>query len=192
MEWQSELFGNSHEGRAAAVLADGTEPKPMYFDVGSGSSGYRTSDWWVYDGTLGAPPATDLRGACSCGWRGTACYPVSWGDVDPHRPHLFDTAGPRGDWARHIADVEARSVPLPDVLTCLLDEVSAELERLATDAPLAALKAVAVLERTIGEVAHRAALGAETDTASWETIATALGLTEKEARSRLARYAFRH
>lgn len=191
MEWQSEQFGTSHEGRAAAVLADGSEPKPMYFDVGSGGNGYRTSDWWVYDGTLRAPLATDLRGACSCGWRGAARYPVVWEDVVPHRPYLYDTSGPEGDWVRHIDDVEARSVPLPDALTVLLEQVEVALERLADDAPLAALRAVAALERTASEVGHRAALTAEADTDSWETIATALGLTEQDAHSRLTRYTLR-
>jgi hypothetical protein len=101
MEWQSEQFGAAHEGRAAAVLADGSEPEPVYFDIGSGGSMHRTSDWWVYDGTLRAPLATGLRAACSCSWRGTTRYPVDWDDVDPHGPHLYDTSGPKSDWAQH-------------------------------------------------------------------------------------------
>lgn len=192
MEWQSEQFGASHQGRAAAVLADGSEPGPMYFDTGSGSSTHRTSDWWVYDGTLRAPLATGLRAACSCGWRGTACYPVDWNDVDPHRPHLHDTTGPEDDWAQHITDTEARSVPLPDTLTALLRQLEEQLEDLADNAPLAAVRAVAALERTTHDIAQHAARAIEADSTSWPTIATALGLTEQEARSRLTRYALRH
>jgi hypothetical protein len=191
MEWQSEEFGPSHEGRPAAVLADGSEPKPVYFDIGSGANGYRTSDWWVYDGTLHAPLATALRAACSCGWRGTTHYPITWDDAIRRHPHLFDTSGPEHDWDRHIADVEARSIPLPENLTSLLDRLEEELDRLASDAPLAALKAVAILERATDSIAHRAALTAEADVLSWEAIATALGLTPQDARARLTHYALR-
>lgn len=80
--WENEGFGASHRGRPGAVLADGTEPKPAIFDLGSGTHFHETSDWWVYDGdTPRAPHATALRAACSCGWRGTALHPVDWQQV---------------------------------------------------------------------------------------------------------------
>lgn len=192
MGWQSEQFGAAHEGRAAAVLADGSEPEPVYFDVGSGGSMHRSSDWWVYDGTLRAPRATGLRAACSCSWRGATCYPVDWDDVDPHGPHLYDLSGPRSEWAQHIAQTEARSVPLPEALAALLQRLDEQLADLAEEAPLAALKAVAALERTVHEAARRAALNVEADTTPWTAVATALGLCERDARSRLGRYALRH
>ena len=74
--WKSEEFGPAHEGRARALLADGSEPKPVYFDAGSGCNGYRVSEWWVYNGTLSRPQATHLRGSCSCGWHGARLYQV--------------------------------------------------------------------------------------------------------------------
>jgi hypothetical protein len=192
MQWQSEQFGAAHEGRAVAVLADGSEPEPVYFDAGSGSTLCRTDDWWVYDGTLGAPLAGALRAACSCGWRGADSHALDWDDVDPDAPHLYDTGGPRGDWARHIADTDARSVPLPAGVTALLERVREELGDLAADDPLAALKAVAVLERTTGEAAWQAARtveeDAEVEALSWPAVATALGLTEQDARARVDRY----
>jgi hypothetical protein len=191
MEWQSEQFGPSHGGRPAAVLADGSEPQPVYFDIGSGSHGHRTSEWWVYDGTLNAPQATGLRAACSCGWRGATRYPLVWDDAVRRHPHLLDTSGPESDWDEHIADVEARSVPLPENLVGLLDRLAEELDRLAADAPLAALKAVAILERVTDSVAHRAALTAGAEVLSWDAVATALGLTPQDARARLAHYALR-
>lgn len=192
MEWQSEQFGASHQGRAAAVLADGSEPGPVYFDTGSGSTTHRTSDWWVYDGTLRAPLATGLRAACSCGWRGSTHYELDWNDVDPQRPDLYDASGPERDWAEHITDTEARSVPLPETLTDLLRRLEEQLEDLADNAPLAAVKAIAALERTTRDIAQHAALSIEADATSWAAVATALGLTEQEARSRLTRYALRH
>lgn len=189
--WQSEEFGAAHEGRAAAVLADGSEPAPVYFDVGSGSTVHRTGDWWVYDGTLRAPLATALRAACSCAWRGATRYPLDWDDVDPDGPHLYDTSGPRSDWAQHVADTEARSVPLPEALVALLRQLGEQLDVLAAEDPLAALRAVAALERTTGEVAQQAAFTVEADATSWAVVATALGLTEQDARSRIDRYSLR-
>ncbi|MGW1843005.1 hypothetical protein [Streptomyces sp. NPDC001966] len=48
--WETEGFGGEHEGRPGALLADGTEPGPAYFDSGSGSTVHRSTDWYVYDG----------------------------------------------------------------------------------------------------------------------------------------------
>ncbi|CAG7645293.1 hypothetical protein SBRY_40121 [Actinacidiphila bryophytorum] len=95
-------------------------PEPVYRDAGSGSTLCRTGDRWVCDGTLRASLAGALRGACSCGRRGTACHPLDRDDADPDAPHLHDTGGPRGDWARHIAETDARSV-LTAAVTALLE-----------------------------------------------------------------------
>ncbi|MER5545924.1 hypothetical protein ACWD4N_19860 [Streptomyces sp. NPDC002586] len=190
MEWKTEQFGSSHEGRAGSVLADGSEPEPVYFDVGSGSYVPKSSDWWVYDGTLGAPEASDLRGSCSCGWRGASRYPIDWSQVDRFHPYEYDTSGPYEDWAQHIAEVEARSVPLPEDITDLVDRLDERLSSLADQAPLAALKAVAALERIAENVGRQAAYDVQADELSWETVAKALGLTEEDARSRLFHYSF--
>ncbi|MFE4799312.1 hypothetical protein ACFRFL_30685 [Streptomyces sp. NPDC056708] len=148
--------------------------------------------WWVYDGTLGAPLATELRGACSCGWRGSARYPLDWETVDRRRPYLADTSGPEGDWDTHITEVRARTVPVPADLTALLDQVETRLTALVADEPLAALRAVAALERLTEWVATDAAFSVDTvDGPRWDTVAQALGISEQAARSRLTRYALR-
>ncbi|MGW0858718.1 hypothetical protein [Streptomyces sp. NPDC002690] len=101
--WKCEEFGQEHEGRPGVLLADGTEPGPVYFDACSGSTVHRSTDWWVYDGTLGAPVAAELRAVCSCGWRGTARYPLDWAVADGRHPWAYDTTGPESDWDTHPA-----------------------------------------------------------------------------------------
>ncbi|WP_329139293.1 hypothetical protein OG552_33020 [Streptomyces sp. NBC_01476] len=184
MGWQTGEFGMSHEGRAAALLADGSEPEPAYFDIGSGGHVPSTTDWWVYDGTLGTRRATRLRGACSCGWRGTRTYLIDW-ELVADGPGDADTSGPRADWKDHLGDVEARSVPLPGGLEGLLAQVDEQLTALADDAPLAALKAVAVLERATRRAGRAAARNAEADEVSWEAAGKALGMSPAEAGSLL-------
>ncbi|MFG2895229.1 hypothetical protein [Streptomyces sp. NPDC048248] len=191
MGWRTEEFGSSHEGLAGAVLADGSEPKPVFLDTGSGSHMHQTTEWWAYDGKLSRQRAQAVRGSCSCGWRGTTRYPIDWTQRDHEGLHDLDISGPRDDWAQHIADVEARSVPLPSEVDDLLEQLANQLDALTTDAPLAALKAVAALERLTGRVGRQAAFAAEAEELSWEVIGGALGLTEKDARSRLTHYSLR-
>ncbi|MFE2295055.1 hypothetical protein [Streptomyces sp. NPDC059452] len=186
--WSTEEFEASHEGRPGVMLADGTEPGPVYFDAGSGPNVHRSTDWWVYDGTLGAPLATRMRGACSCGWRGETLYPIDWDRVDRWQPYDFDTTGPEEEWDRHVAEVEAGAVPLPDDVVELLDRIETRLDRLAADAPLAAIRAIAALERTTCYIGRTAALHAEADDPLGERMGTALGLTPEKARSRLFHY----
>ncbi|MGW0940177.1 hypothetical protein [Streptomyces sp. NPDC002666] len=183
--WGTEEFGASHQGRPGPVLADGTEPKPLIFDTGSGSEVHQISDWWAYDGTLNAPVATALRGACSCGWRATTLHPLDWQEVAAEGPDWYDTSGPEADWDQHIPDIEHRTVPVPEDVTAFVAQLRTRLDTLATDAPLAALRAVAALEYPIAEAARNA----RTDDQPWDTIATALGLTEPDTRTRLHRYA---
>lgn len=193
MGWKTEEYGESHEGWAGALLEDGSEPGPAYLDPGSGTNFHETREWWAYSGRLGRPRATTARAACACGWRGGATYPIDWEEVDRagfrEEPYI---EGPQDDWERHIDEVEARTVPLPEEVAALLDRVREQLESLAVDAPIAALRAVAELERTTKIAARNAACMAEADELSWETIGTGLGLSEKEARSRLSHYTFRY
>ncbi|MFD7212545.1 hypothetical protein [Streptomyces cyaneofuscatus] len=56
--------------------------------------------------------------------------------MDRQAPHLYDTSGPEGDWARHITEVEARAIPAFKELAALLDQVERQLDKLASDAPL--------------------------------------------------------
>ncbi|MGW3009475.1 hypothetical protein ACWC9R_11645 [Streptomyces sp. NPDC001219] len=191
MEWQSEEFGSSHEGMAGAVLADGSEPRPVYLDAGSGSNVYQTSQWWAYDGRPGRQRADLMRGACSCGWRGARHYPIDWERMSDFRSYDVEPPGPYEDWMAHLDEVESRSVPLPLELADLLDKLEEQLSTLADQAPLAALKAVAALERTTGRAGREAACAAEADAESWDAIGTALGLTAKDARSRLTHYYLR-
>ncbi|WP_327713241.1 hypothetical protein OG912_38635 (plasmid) [Streptomyces sp. NBC_00464] len=186
--WQTEEFGAAHEGRPGVVLDDGSEPKPVYFDTGSGGHVHESSDWWIYDGTLRAPLATQLRASCACGWRGKPRYPLDWNLVDRRDPDLFDTSGPEGDWDRHVADVEARAIPIPEDLVALLDQVEQRLDSLVDDAPLAALRAISRLERVVADAARTAAFHAEADRQERSTIGPGLGLPEHEARQRLLRY----
>ncbi|MFI2263547.1 hypothetical protein OHU45_37115 [Streptomyces tubercidicus] len=191
MEWQSEEFGASHEGMAGAVLADGSEPRPVYLDAGSGSYMHETTQWWAYNGRLSRPRADYMRGACSCGWRGARHYPIDWDQLNVRRIYEVDTPGPYEDWQSHIDEVELRTVPLPVELADLLERLDDQLTVLADQGPLAALKAVAALERTTSRIGREAACAAEADDTSWEAIGQALGLTEKDARSRLTHYYLR-
>jgi len=194
MGWQSEEFRAFHEGTVGALTAGGREPKPVQFASMSGGGGREVSDWQVYSGKYGAPRADFLRGACSCSWRGASTYPVDW-TADTDWPDDIDISGPHDDWRRHVEEVESRSVPLPASLEDLLGRLEDQLSALAGDAPLAALKAVAALERTAARIGRQATYNALADDDSeqageppWEAIGTALGLTGKDARSRLYRY----
>ncbi|MFD7499567.1 hypothetical protein [Streptomyces sp. NPDC059850] len=189
--WETTEFGSSHEGKPAAVLADGSEPKPVYYDAGSAGTAHAMSDWWIYDGTRRAPQAAHLRGSCGCGWRGEGLYPIDWDQVVDARFDI-EISGPQNDWKQHIEEVRARSVPMPTELEALLTQVEEQLSDLAVEAPVAALKGVAILERVTQRIGREAAYGAEADKTSWEEIGQALGLDEKTARSRLLHYSLRN
>ncbi|MER6123019.1 hypothetical protein ABT173_10100 [Streptomyces sp. NPDC001795] len=190
MGWRTEEFGESHEGIAGAVLTDGSEPKPVYLDIGSGSAGHSTSEWWAYDGRLKRPKAAACRGVCACGWRGQS-YPIDWDQVNDDPLDELDVAGPYDDWLEHIRAVERRTVPLPADLTETMDLLEAQLTALAEQAPAAVLKAVARLERLAALAGREAAYAAEADELSPETIGKALGLSASKARTRLTHYLLR-
>lgn len=192
MGWESEEFGSSHEGWAGAVLADGSEPGPVYLDPGSGADFRATREWWAYSGILNRPHATGARAACACGWRAATTYLIDWNAVDRISRYEPVIDGPQDDWEQHVEDVESRTVPLPVELAALLQRVEDQLLNLATDAPLAALRAVAALERTTKRAARNAACNAEADELSAEAIGTGLGLSPDKAGSRLIHYALRH
>ncbi|MFI1941231.1 hypothetical protein ACH44C_29330 [Streptomyces purpureus] len=159
--------------------------------MGSGGHFPTSTDWWIYDGTCGAPRAERMRAACACGWRAQVSYPIDWSQVRRREPYTYDTSPLAQDWKIHIEDVEARTVPLPAELADLLQRLDQHLDRLAEDAPLAALKAVRALETIIATTGPAAAFmtvsGAEIP---WSRIAEGLGTTESEARSRLRRYEY--
>ncbi|MGW2181871.1 hypothetical protein ACWCXX_28005 [Streptomyces sp. NPDC001732] len=191
--WETEEFGAEHEGRPGVLLADGTEPGPVYFDTGSGPTMHASTDWWVYDGTFRAPAATEMRGACSCGWRGTARYPLDWQEVDRRRPYLFDTSGPENDRDTHIAEVQAGTVPVPPDVTALIDQLGKRLIRLVDEEPLAAVRAAATLERLTKQATTDVAFDIDTPGGpSWDEVGRALGISTRAARSRLAHHALHH
>ncbi|WPO76232.1 hypothetical protein [Streptomyces sp. KN37] len=185
--WTTEQFGTAHEGYVGAVLDDGTEPKPAYLDPGSGANFHETREWWAYSGILNRPKAARGRAACSCGWRGADEHVIDWDAVDVFTP-LFPSTEPREAWHQHIADVEARTVPLPTEMTALLEQLDKQLTSLAEETPLAALKAVAALETLTKQVAPVAAFYAENDGLSDEVLAQGLGVSPSDAKSRLLRY----
>ncbi|MEV0992806.1 hypothetical protein [Streptomyces sp. NPDC049949] len=80
MDRTLKALGAAHQGSVGVLLADGSEPGPVYFDVGSGPSMPSSTEWHAYDGL---PRAALLRGSCSCGWRGAAESPLDWMPAKP-------------------------------------------------------------------------------------------------------------
>ncbi|AYG77947.1 hypothetical protein DWB77_00054 [Streptomyces hundungensis] len=175
------------------LLADGSEPKPALFDLGSGSNFHESAFWRHYDGKFRRPVAASMRGRCACGWRGTTTYPINWEEVRENGdPDAYDTSGPYTDWAAHLDEVAERAVQLPDDLTGLLKQVHERLNRLMMeddDALATVLKACDEMEAIIAATGPEAARILDRDQA--ETLARAaadLGMTQEAARSRLVHY----
>ncbi|MFF1348083.1 hypothetical protein ACFVZJ_19260 [Streptomyces sp. NPDC058322] len=184
-------FGDEHEGRPGLLLAGGTEPGPVYFDARSGPTVHQSTERYLYDGTLGVPVATGIRGACSCGRRGTPRSPLGWEAVERRKPYLFDTGGPEHDWDAHIADVQARTAPCRSTSR----PYSARSRRLTAptaEGPLPAIRAAATLERTTRRAAADAAYNLGTVVGpDRDGVAQALGGGRQTARSCLTHYALR-
>ncbi|WP_245240155.1 hypothetical protein [Streptomyces erythrochromogenes] len=181
-DWWTVEFGDAHAG-SVGVLVGGGEPGPVYFDVGSGSDVPSTSHWSAYDGRHGRPRAEALRAGCACGWRGAAEYPLDWATVgdQPLYEADVDLAGPLGDWNAHLSLVRDKAVPLPEPLSALLVEITEQLTSTTADAPLAALRAVGMLERIAARVGREAAGALAEDGLSAEAVATGLGTTRSKA-----------
>ncbi|WP_435972255.1 hypothetical protein [Streptomyces sp. Qhu_M48] len=96
MSWKRDGF-DSHVGEIGVLLADGSEPGPVYIDMGSSGHIPSFTDWWVYDGTVRRPTATTMRGRCACGWRGERTFPIDWQQVDHDDLDAYDTSGPERD-----------------------------------------------------------------------------------------------
>ncbi|CAM5295645.1 hypothetical protein GCM10010329_80350 [Streptomyces spiroverticillatus] len=184
--WDTDEFGASHEGRVGVLLADGSVPKPVYFD---GASAYgTTSNLWVYyDGRrFHGPRADALRAVCSCGWVGEG-RTLDWEQIGetPLREGGEDAADACfEDWDQHLQAVERAAVPLPQDLIALLEEVVSRIDALTADHPVAGVRAarrLEVLAAQVGVAAHGAAH------ASPDEVAPALGISVDAARSLLAR-----
>ncbi|AVH93718.1 hypothetical protein C5L38_35005 (plasmid) [Streptomyces sp. WAC00288] len=192
--WRREGF-ESHEGMVGVLLADGSEPGPVFFDLGSGATFHESSDWWHYNGTFRRPTAVTMRGRCACGWRGAKRYPIDWETVrENNDPDAYDTSGPYTEWETHLDDVAERAVTLPEDLATLLGQVRERLDRMWLEDDTARgytamLKACGELEAIVAETGPEAAraLAREHDEAM-PAIAEALGTTEQAARARLLHY----
>ncbi|MGW3324020.1 hypothetical protein [Streptomyces virginiae] len=92
-----------------------------------------------------------------------------------------DLSGPPADWTAHLSVVREAAVPLPEFLTALLVEVAERPNGTAADAPLAALRAAAMLERIATRVGREAAGALCDDGLSAEAVATGLGTSYSKA-----------
>ncbi|MFF5638668.1 hypothetical protein [Streptomyces sp. NPDC012825] len=192
--WRREGF-ESHEGAVGVLLADGSEPGPVFFDLGSGSTFHESTSWWHYDGEFRRPTAISMRGRCACGWRGAKRYVIDWEKVrEDDDPDTYDTSGPYGEWKAHLDDVAGRAVALPKDLAALLGQVRERIDRMwleddTTRGYAAMLRVCGALEAIVTETGPEAAraLAREHDEAM-PAVAEALGMTEKAARTRLLHY----
>ncbi|MFJ8083243.1 hypothetical protein ACIQ6Y_21885 [Streptomyces sp. NPDC096205] len=158
----------------------------MYLDLGSGGEIHETREWWAYDGFMNRPTAAAYRAACACGWRGPG-HPVP--SAEPAgRPSDLDVSAAHADWCEHLRDVQRRTVPLPADVTELLDRLETRLCSLAEEAPLAALRAVARLERLTRDAGRDAAYVIDDEALSPETVGEALGIDAAKAHSRVLRH----
>ncbi|MFG2978012.1 hypothetical protein ACGFYY_34085 [Streptomyces sp. NPDC048331] len=180
-DWRTAEFGDVHAG-AAGVLIGGSEPGPVYFDVGSGPNVPSTTHWTAYDGRSRRPRAEALRAVCACGWRGAAEYPLDEAVIGdgPLYEADVDLTGPLADWTAHLSVVRDKAVPLPEPLAALLAEIADRLDTTAADSPLAALRAAGILERIATRAGRAAARGLDADVSA-RTVATALGTTHSRA-----------
>lgn len=189
MEWQSEEFGSSHRGIAGVLLEDGTEPKPAVVLTSMSGAGTRqTCELRAYNGKYGNPQAAYVRGSCSCGWRGANRYQVQWDASAVYPEPDVDELGPYKDWQRHIEEVESGTVPLPADFENLLKRLEKRLNGLESDSPLAALRAVAAVERVTRRVGWQVAFDVDPDQVPWDEMGKALGISGNALYSRLRSY----
>ncbi|MFE7098105.1 hypothetical protein [Streptomyces erythrochromogenes] len=186
-----KALGAAHEGSVGVLVADGSEPGPAHFDVGSGSQMPSSTEWFVYDGRHGRLRAAVLRGSCSCGWRGAAEYPLDWAALPGDRPLYeadVDLSGPVADYEAHVSVIRDMAVPLPAELTVLLTGLVRALDGLAVKEPLVTLKALADLRYVIAQAGQDAAYELAAREVPLNVVATALGTSEAAARGYLDDY----
>ncbi|MCB5170374.1 hypothetical protein LG634_36980 [Streptomyces bambusae] len=189
-EWETAEFGEEHAGRIGVLLADGSEPGPVCFDVGSGPEVHSRTLWSFYDGRHCRPRAAVLRAACACGWRGAAEYALDWqpiGDGELDEADV-DLHGPLADWTAHLSVVRETTVALPEQLTALFTQLADRIQDATDDSPLVGLKAIAVLERLTGSIGQAAAEAVRDSGTPTEAVAEALGTTPSRALGILLRY----
>lgn len=170
-------------GTSAPVPVDRTEPKPVIFDLGSGSQMRETSDWWVYDGALNAPLVTALRGACSCGRRAISHHPLDWQEAAAEGPEWHDTGGPEADWDQHITDIDDRTTPIPEDVAALLTQLRPAWTPWPSAHPSPRCPPSPPSNTPSPKPPAPPAHMARADDQPWTTTATALGLTETDTRT---------
>ncbi|MGW3328714.1 hypothetical protein [Streptomyces virginiae] len=85
-----------------------------------------------------------------------------------------DLTGPLADWNAHLSLVRDKAAPLPEPLAALLVEITELLTATTADAPVAALRAVGVLERIAARVGREAASALAEGGVSAEAVAIGL------------------
>ncbi|MER6782203.1 MULTISPECIES: hypothetical protein [unclassified Streptomyces] len=173
------------------LLADGSEPGPVCFDVGSGPGVPSSTKWHAYDGRHARPRAALLRGSCTCGWRGAAEYLLDWGVLPADRPLYeadVDLSGPVADYEAHLSVIRDAAVPLPEEVTALITGLVRVLDGLADREPLTALKALADLRYVIAQTGQDTVYELSAEDVPLRKMATALGTSEAAARSYLNDY----
>ncbi|MFK0016947.1 hypothetical protein [Streptomyces sp. NPDC091027] len=188
-----KVLGAAHEGAVGVLLADGSEPGPVYFDIGSGAHMPSSREWHAYDGRFGRPQAALLRGICSCGWRGAAQYPLDWASLPVNQPLYeadVDLSGPIADYDAHLSVIRDGTIPLPAELVGLLTELVRQLGGLTDEEPLVTLKALADIRQVIAETGQNAAYEVADREVPLEDVAAALGTSEAAARTYLNDYLY--
>ncbi|WKV76517.1 hypothetical protein AW27_033690 (plasmid) [Streptomyces sp. PCS3-D2] len=183
--------GAAHEGAVSVLLADRSEPGPVYYDVGSGSHMPSSTRWHTYDGRFSRPRAVLLRGSCTCGWRGAAEYPLDRTTLPTDQPLYeadIDLSGPIADYEAHLSAIRDAAVPLPAGLVGLLAKLVRQLGDLAADEPLVALKALADLRHLIAQTGQDAAYELYDRNVPIEEVAAALGTSTAAASTYLNDY----
>ncbi|MEU9033311.1 hypothetical protein AB0D45_00060 [Streptomyces sp. NPDC048352] len=174
MGWVDE--SGRHEGRVAAVLADGQEAAPI---VALGGS----TAWWDSDGTV-SERAVAVKAACGCGWRASGTHPVVWGDVEATEGEHART-GPCADWEYHVTTVEGL---LPRDVEQMLTALQERIGELSRTRPVTALRAVARLQDTAPGLAVEAVRAARAAFVTWEAIGAGLGCSRQSAHERYAHH----
>ncbi|WP_129808738.1 hypothetical protein [Streptomyces albidoflavus] len=111
--------------------------------------------------------------------------PIYWGQVAVDMASLTEESRPLEDWEQHIDEVDAAAAIVPPELLGVIEQFGPGL---ADSEPLAALRAVAVLERLTARTARAAAHNLHADGPEGEVVAGGLGLPAQQARSRVLRY----
>ncbi|WP_129287527.1 hypothetical protein [Streptomyces sp. GZWMJZ-114] len=146
--WQDMEFGEAHRGSVGVLLDDGTVPPPVFYPMESGAGGWEVAQWTVYKGAYTAPRAAALRGVCSCGWTGPQ-HKLGWdarddSDIQAVGSQAADAS--TEEWDEHIEEVRARTIPVPESITEVIDSLHDAIEKLAESSPLAAVRAARLME----------------------------------------------